>query len=87
MSDQVPGSITVADRFRAMADQIERNEASRFGGAFVIVPPEQGGEPIAVMLLDEKADPAMFWSAVQTKARMALEEIDARQRQGLSYGR
>ena len=86
MSDEAP-PITTAGRFRAMADQIERNEASRFGGAFVIVPPELGGEPIAVMLLDEKADPAMFWSAVQTKAKMALDEISDRERRGMTYGR
>lgn len=80
--------ITAAGRFRAMAEQIERQlPTSGFGGAFVIVPPENGGTPIAVMLLDDLADPAMFWSAVQTKAQIALREIEARERQGLSYGR
>ena len=69
-----------ADRLRRMADRIDHNADSPFGGACVIIPPVGGGNPIEIMLFDNNADPAHFWSTVTLKAKHAMEEADAERR-------
>ena len=74
-------------RFRAMADSIERNEGGSFGGAFVIIPPEGGGDPIETLILDSKQDLAQFWNAVITKCQIMLPDVEQKQRAGQGFGR
>jgi hypothetical protein len=75
------------NRFRAMADSIERNEGVAFGGAFVIIPPDGGGEPIETLILDSKQDLAQFWNAVITKCQIMLADVEQKQRAGQTFGR
>lgn len=67
-----------ADRFRTMAERIDRNP-SEFGGACVIVPPG-GGDPIEFLVVDPKGDLAQFFSTIQTKLAMQLEGLKDKQR-------
>lgn len=70
-----------------MADAIERNSDGAFGGAFVVVPPPNGGEPVETLILDNKQDPAQFWNLLMTKCQINLGELDQKQRAGQSFGR
>jgi hypothetical protein len=70
---------TQAERFRVMAARIDRNPAE-FGGACVIVPPG-GGDPIEFLVVDPKGDLAHFYSSIQTKIQVALEELKDKSRQ------
>lgn len=70
--------LKLAERFRAMADRIERNP-SEFGGACVIIPPG-GGEGIEFLLIDSKGDIAQFYGAVMTKVQVVMEEMKDQQR-------
>lgn len=69
-----------SDRFRQMADRIDHNKDSTFGGAAVIVPPQNGGEPVVVLVLDEKGDPAQFWGTILTRAQLEVSRLTERQR-------
>ena len=69
-----------ADRLRRMADRIDHNADSPFGGVCVIIPPVAGGNPIEFMLLDPSVDPAQFWSAIVTKVKFELEHAEAERR-------
>ena len=73
----------LAERFRAMADRIERNPFE-FGGACVVIPPG-GGEGIEFLLIDAKGDTAQFYSAIQTKIQIALKEMEDQQRRLQGY--
>jgi hypothetical protein len=77
--------LKISERFRAMADRIERNP-SEFGGAVVIVPPG-GGEPIEFLLIDAKGDAGQFYGAVTTKIQVVLEELKAHQQGQGAYFR
>jgi hypothetical protein len=66
--------------FRAQADRIDLNRGPNFAGAFVIVDPD--GNIEATLLLDDKADPAIFWSIIQTKAQIAVARAEEEQRNG-----
>ena len=68
----------VSDRFRAMADRIERNP-SEFGGAVVIVPPG-GGDPIEFLLVDPKSDLGQFFGTLKAKIELQLSELQDRAR-------
>jgi hypothetical protein len=71
-----------------MAERIDLNEGQGFGGAFVIVPPGEEAKPAVMLMLDNANDPAVFWATLQTRATMALQELDDRQRQGAgAFGR
>ena len=77
--------LKISERFRVMADRIERNP-SEFGGAVVIVPPG-GGEPIEFLLIDAKGDAGQFYGAVTTKIQVVLEELKAHQQGQGAYFR
>jgi hypothetical protein len=70
--------LKLAERFRVMADRIERNP-QEFGGACVIIPPG-GGEGIEFLLIDAKGDVAQFYGAVTTKVQVVMEEMKDQQR-------
>lgn len=72
---------------RKMADNIERNKDAGFGGCFVIVAPENGGDPISVLLLDPSQDPAQFWGLIGPKATIALQQINDTQRKSQTFNR
>lgn len=76
--------MSVANRFRRMADDIEKNE--NFGGAFVIVPAEGAGEPVQTLLLDPSPDPAQFWQMLLTKCQIMIAEIEVKKRTDRAFG-
>ena len=76
---------TAPQRFRSMADMIEKN--TNFGGAFVIAPPENGGDAVETLILDARQDPAQFWQMLLTKCQMMIADLDQKQRQGAAFGR
>lgn len=79
---------TLAERFDVMAERIRLNKDDSFGGAFVIVPPLGGGEPIETLVLDREQDPAQFWAILKTKAEMHLAALDQLARsQQAGFGR
>jgi hypothetical protein len=73
--------IRVAEKFRAMADRIDRNP-QEFGGACVIIPPG-GADSIEFLLIDSKGDVAQFYGAVMTKVQVVMEEMKDQQRHRL----
>ena len=74
-------------RFRAMADRMALNGDGNFGGAFVVVPPKEGGEPFETLILDSKQDAAQFWTLLKTKCDVALSELEQKQRATGTFGR
>ena len=63
--------------FDQMAAQIRLNKDAKFGGAFLMVPPD--GEPFSSLMLNQD-QPSIFWAAVQTLANMALSTLEQAQR-------
>jgi hypothetical protein len=66
--------MTAAEPFTEMAALIAHNDATRFAGAIVVVPPGDG-EPISFMLTDPKPDLVQFWATV--KARVEVRSTEA----------
>lgn len=64
----------IADRFRQMADRIEKNEGEPFGGAVLIIPPGEGME-VEMLNFDPTPDGAIFWAAVRSKADEAVHNL------------
>jgi hypothetical protein len=64
--------------FTEMARALVHNKGQGFGGAVVIVPPDNGGESIELLLLDSRGDPAQFWATVKSRLELRLREIDDR---------
>jgi hypothetical protein len=65
--------------FESMAAQIRLNKDTKFGGAFLCIPPG-GAEPFSSLMLNQE-QPGIFWAAIKTLADMALAETDRQQRQ------
>ena len=82
MNDQSDPSETRALLFEQMAAQIRLNKAAKFGGAFLMIPPD--GDPFSSLMLNQD-EPSIFWAAVKTLAEMAMQALDPRNRQG--FGR
>ena len=76
-----------AERFRKMAERIDHNSDAGFGGACVVIPPAGSGDPIEVLLLDNAADPATFYSTVSTRLQLALDKIAEVKAQQMGFGR
>jgi len=68
-----------AKLFDAMAAQIRLNASAKFGGAFLMVPPD--GDPVELILLGQD-QPAIFWSSVKTLAEIALSAAEKLNRMG-----
>ncbi|MDE2097110.1 MAG: hypothetical protein KGL39_07680 [Patescibacteria group bacterium] len=76
-----------SDLFRKMAERIDANADAGFGGAFVIVPPEGGGDPASTMIIDPTSDPTAFWSFLKTKAEISLDAMQREaQRRSKAWG-
>lgn len=76
-----------AERFRAMATDIEHNDSSKFGGAVVIIPPKDGGDPIEILFLDNQADIVQFYATVSARITRNVNEIEAKNRSNQAFGR
>lgn len=77
----------LAKVFDNMATKIRLNEAYKFGGATVIVPPQNGGEIIETLILDMQENPVQFWLMVKTKAEHELNQLDTQSRQAAGFPR
>ena len=75
-----------SDRFRIMADLIDRNVNSTFGGAVVIIPPFEGGDPIEMLMLDVTADAGQFWATIKTRIEIKLNQMDEKARAQATFG-
>ena len=78
----------IADRFTKMAAALEHNADAGFGGCFVICPPNDGGDPLEVLILDNRQDAAQFWILLQSKCQAQIAALDsANRQQQAGYGR
>ena len=77
---------THADRLRRMADRIDHNADSPFGGVCVIIPPINGGPAVEFLTLDDTMDPVQFWATIATKIKMAHENAEAERRRLMGFG-
>lgn len=86
---QQPDTTSHAQPFQDMAARLCRNADQAFGGAFVVIPPANGGDPLEALILDPKQDPATFWTLLKTKCDLAIGELDqkARNQQAGTFGR
>jgi hypothetical protein len=66
---------------RRLADQIDLNDPASFGGVAVIVPPQDAGEPIEVLILDPKKNAAQFYATIKTRLEGQLSDLEVLQRQ------
>lgn len=81
MNEQVKAPPANAEFFLRVAEEIDRNVASGFGGAFVVVPPAGAGNPLATVILDARQDGMTFWMMLKTKCDAELSVLAAQQRQ------
>lgn len=72
--------------FTKMAARIEHNKDAGFGGACVIVPPRDAGEPIEIFIIDDGSNPAQFYSAIASRIEITLEEQKAKASQNQAFG-
>lgn len=77
----------LAKFFDDMAAKIRLNKDNAFGGAFVIIPPDQGGEPFQTLILDAKQDPAQFFILLKTKCESQITSIDQQARNQGGFAR
>ena len=78
----------IADRFTKMAAALKHNADAGFGGAFVLVPPRDGGDALETLILDNKQDAAQFWILLQSKCQAQIAALDSANRQvQAGYGR
>jgi len=75
-----------AAQFRTMADRIDHNQGSTFGGAAVIMPPDNGGDPVELLIIDAKADPAQFWGTILTRAQMEVQKLQDKSQIQQAFG-
>ena len=78
----------IAARFTNMSNVITHNDDSGFGGAFVIVPPKDGGDVMETLILDNRQDAVQFWTLLQVKCQTQIAALDSANRQvQAGYGR
>lgn len=82
--DDFPLKNSPASILRRMADLLDKNPDSAFGGCAVVIPP-QGGLPIEVLILDPSTNLPQFWSAIKGRIELTLAELDNANRQ--TWGR
>ena len=83
--------MTPSDVFRRMADDIDRNDPKAFGGAYLFVPPDQGGPTDGGLLVKVNSDPnqaaVQFWIAVQAHLKALMERMQDQERVAQGFGR
>lgn len=77
-----PSGSSLAELFRKMADDIDRNAEAGFGGAFVVVPPKDGGEPFQQLFVTSTQDAGDFWTLLASKCQAAIRAVDQARTQG-----
>jgi hypothetical protein len=77
----------VSEKFRQMADRIDHNAASGFGGACVLVLPDQNRRAIEILVLDSTSDIAQFIGAVAARLKMIQDEMSAEQQRNQAFRR
>lgn len=87
MNDTPEKPIPLAsDYFRKMAAAIDHNaEKGNFGGAFVILPPKDGGDVVETLILDSTQDAAQFWTLLKTKCDVQIRKADEASRHGQAF--
>lgn len=86
MSDEAQQE--VAAKFESMARCIvSQSSGAGFGGAFVVVPPKDGGEPLETLILDSRQDPTQFWLMLKTKCDTEIATLDQKQRTNSAFAR
>ena len=80
-------SRAAATALRELADRISQNDGASFGGAFLVAPPEGGGDILSTLIIDSRVDPAQFFALLKTKCEMALNELLDQQRNQTAFGR
>ena len=73
--------------FDRMSQLLVANQATTFGGACVIIPPTGAGEPIEILMLDNSADLAQFFSTVATRVQRAVDEASNNAALATGFGR
>lgn len=79
-----------AKMLEAMATRVRNNGPEEFGGVILIIPPPsddgRAGEPIELLLIDPKRDPANFWSTARAKLEIAANDFQMQnQRPNLGF--
>lgn len=73
-----------SDHFREIAEKIDKNDLSDFGGAFLLVPPE--GQPLSNIFIGSK-DPVAFLALLKTKVETLMNEAEQREKQRQGFVR
>jgi hypothetical protein len=83
MSDEEPLSENErrARMFDSMAAQLRLNHEAKFGGAFLLIPPDSTEEQCHSFLALNQEQPGIFWATVQTIANIAVDATNQKQRQ------
>lgn len=74
------------DKFTKMAAQLDRNSDGAFGGAFVVIPPKEGGDTLETLILDSRQDATQFWILLKTKCETEIALLDQKQRSTGAFG-
>lgn len=86
MSETTSRASQAARTLDDLSAKVTLNAANGFAGCFALVPPGES-EPVTLLILDPEASPAVFWSLVSTKAKMALDALaDEESRNGPMAG-
>ena len=75
----------LAAEFREMADRMEQNGDSAFGGCFVVV--DSQGNMLKTLILDKSQDAGQFWTLLRTKCDMTIAGLDDAMRNQQAFGR
>lgn len=76
-------AVEAAQKFREMADRIERN-GDEFAGCFLLIPPDVEnlpGEAVDGLLVTTKPSIASFWAAAQGQVDLAVSTLQDGMRQ------
>lgn len=80
MTDEQPDEVEKrAKMFDDMAAQLRLNKDAKFGGAFLMLPPDSG-DPFSSLMLNQE-EPSIFWAAVKTLAEVAMAALERGSRQ------
>lgn len=67
---------------RALADRLDANSGSEFGGAFIIIPPGEQPDVIDSVFITTTPNPAVFWSSVSGQVELASARLAQTAQQG-----
>ncbi len=72
---------------RRLADTIEKMDADAFGGVAAIVPPQDGGDPIELLIVDPKKNAAQFYATIKTRLETQLDDLNTTMRSQQAFRR